>query len=126
MKRLWVSAGMILFMAVFCLVSVYRVENICDETICVLREAETLCFLGDYKGAEDSVYLARANWNRHEGFLGMALRHTEADDAGIMFSAVLEALRRKDELEFGLHNAQLMATLKELSHMEKPYLFNVL
>ena len=56
----------------------------------------------------------------------MALRHTEADDIGILFPGLIEAAGQKDQGEFLLRVRELKANLRHLGRMELPYLFNVL
>jgi hypothetical protein len=124
-KLLW-SAGIILLLLLSCCYTTWRVNTICEDAAALLEQAETKCQLGDYEGAEDTVYLSKAVWDRHEYFLGLALRHTESDDVGILYPALLETCRQKDHEEFSLRNLELIAILRHLGRMEQPYLFNIL
>lgn len=126
MKRLWCSIGILAIMIAFCCISTFRVNQICKDTANILRQAETQCHLGNYQSARDTVYLSQAYWKKHEGFLGIALRHTETDDIDLMFPALIEAARQKDGEEFLLRNAELIAAFRSLSRMELPYYFNIL
>ncbi len=125
MKRLWCSIGLLLTITGFCIYSAYRVNQICKDSTALLREAETQCYLGDYQGAENTVQLSRDLWKKHEGFLGITLRHTETDDIDVMFPALMEAARQKNPEEFLLRNTELIAAFKSLSRMELPYHFNI-
>ena len=126
MKRIFMALGLLAVITGFCIFSVVRVHRICDDTKAVLRQAETCCVNGDFKGVEGTVYLAQAIWKKHEGFLGMALRHTETDDISVMFSTLLEAASQRDSEEFMLRNRELLALINGLSHMEIPFHYNVL
>lgn len=126
MRRLWCSLALLGAMVGFCCFSTYRVNEICQDTANILRKAETLCYLGDFSGAENTVYLSQSYWRKHEGFLGISLRHTETDDIDLMFPALIEAARQKDGEEFLLRNTELIAAFRSLSRMELPYYFNIL
>lgn len=126
MKRLWCSIGILAVMVSFCCISTYRVNEICRDTANILRQAETQCHLGDFQGAQDTVCLSQSYWRKHEGFLGIALRHTETDDIDLMFPALIQAAHHKDEEEFLLRNTELIAAFRSLSRMELPYYFNIL
>lgn len=126
MKRLWCSIGLLAIIIGFCAVTTYRVDRICRETSSLLRQAETQCFLGNFDGAEDTVKLSQAYWRKHEGFLGIALRHTETDDIEVMFPGLIEAANQQDGKEFMLRNTELIAAFRSLSRMELPYHFNIL
>lgn len=126
MKRIWFSAGILLLIVFFCGVSTYRVNRICSDSEELLRQAETCMYLGDYVGAKNSVYYAQNCWNQHEGFLGLALRHTEKDDVDRLFPVLLEAIRHKEDTEFYFNHSELIAALKSLSRMEQPFYFNIL
>lgn len=126
MKKLWCSMALLAAMVGFCCFSTYRVNQICKDTANILRQAETQCQLGNYHAAEDTVYLSQTYWRKHEGFLGIALRHTETDDIDLMFPALMEAARQGDEEEFLLRNTELIAAFRSLSRMELPYYFNIL
>lgn len=126
MKRLWCSVGILLTMILFCCISTLRVNQICKDTSNILRQAETQCLLGNFHAAEDTVYLSERYWRKHEGFLGIALRHTETDDIDLMFPALTQAAHQKDGEEFLLRNTELIAAFRSLSRMELPYYFNIL
>lgn len=126
MKKMLISTVTILLLLAFCINSTYRVEKVCEETSGLLRKAETQCLLGDYQGAEDIIRLSQTLWQRNEGFLGIVLRHTESDNVDILFPSLLETCNQKNPSEFMLRNMELLATLRQLSRMEYPYIFNIL
>lgn len=126
MKKFLVPIVMLVILVGFCTWTVWQVDQICQETSSLLEQAETRCTLGDFEGAGALVYRSQCIWNCREGFLGMALRHTESDDVGILFPPLLDTCRQRDAEEFSRRNLELMATLKHLSRMEIPYYFNIL
>ncbi len=126
MKRIWVSAGALGVLVLFCIFGVIRVNHICVKANENLRRAETAVYLGDYEGAKTCVEGARQIWKGHAGFLGIMLRHTEMDDIDLMFPGLLEALRQKDGREFYLRNGELIEALRNLTQMERPRYYNVL
>ncbi len=126
MKKITASALTLLLIFFLCLYSVNRVDRICRETSNLLRQAETQCILGNYEGAKEIIRLSQAHWEKHEAFLGIALRHTESDDIEILYPPLLESCSKENAGDFLLRNLELIATLKQLSHMEKAFLFNIL
>lgn len=126
MRKLWTALLILAAIIGFCTWTTWHVDQICQDTSQLLQEAESCCARGDFEGAGELVFSSQSIWNQHEGFLGMALRHTESDDIGILFPPLLESCRQKDREEFNRRNLELIATLKHLSRMEIPYYFNVL
>lgn len=126
MKKLIVALLILAAVIGFCSWSTWHVDQICQDTTELLKQAETYCALGDFESAKDLIYRSQSIWNYHEGFLGMALRHTESDDIGILFPPLLETCMQRDAEEFTRRNVEMIATLKHLSRMEIPYYFNVL
>ena len=126
MRKLWTAILILAAIIGFCTWNTWHVDQICKDTSALLRQAEISCTRGDFEGAQDLILSSQSIWNRHEGFLGMALRHTESDDIGILYPPLLETCRQKDLEEFNRRNLELIATLKHLSRMEIPYYFNVL
>ena len=110
----------------FCWFTAWRVDDLCNTSASLLEAAETQVMLGDYEAAVETVNHSFRLWNRHEGFFGMALRHTESDDVGILYPVLQEACRQKDQGEFLLRARELAANLRHLGRMEQPYLFNIL
>ena len=126
MKKLTIPLILLSLIVVFCVWSTCRVDAICREAAGLLDQAETKCLLGDYDGAEELALASQGLWLDHEGFLGMALRHTESDDVAILYAPLLETCRQKDGDEFQIRSLELRATLRQLSRMEFPHYFNVL
>ena len=126
MKKLYSALGILLVITGFCWFTAWRVDDLCNTSASLLEAAETQVMLGDYDAAVETVNHSFRLWNRHEGFFGMALRHTESDDVGILYPVLQEACRQKDQREFLLRARELAANLRHLGRMEQPYLFNIL
>ena len=126
MKKLVFPVLLLVVLVIFCAWSTWRVQDLCEQSSALLHQAGVKCSLGDYDGAKDLVYAAKHSWDKHEGFLGTALRHTESDDISVQFSPLLESCRQRDNEEFARRNLELMALLHQLSRMEIPYYFNIL
>ena len=126
MKKIYCALGILLVITGFCWFTVWRVDDLCSTSAQLLEAAETQVLLGDYPAAEETVNHAFRLWQKHECFFGMALRHTESDDVGILFPVLQEACRQKDQGEFLLQARELSATLRQLGRIEQPYLFNIL
>ena len=126
MKKLMIPILLLLLIVVFCTWATFRVDRICGQAIRLLDQAETCCVLGDFDGAGELVFASEQCWLRHEGFLGMALRHTESDDITVQYPPLLESCSHRDRSEFNRRSLELRASLRMLSRMELPYYFNVL
>ena len=126
MKKILLPTLLLVLMVIFCVWATWRVDRLCSDSAELLEQAGTRCVLGDFDGAMDLVYQSKQNWDSHEGFFGMALRHTESDDVDTLFPPLLETCRQRDADEFYKRNLELIATLKHLSRIEIPYYFNIL
>ena len=122
MKKIYCALGILLVITGFCWFTAWRVNDLCNSSASLLEAAETQVMLGDYDAAEETI----SHSFRHEGLFGMALRHTESDDVGILYPVLLEVCRQKDQGEFLLRTRELAANLRHLGRMEQPYLFNIL
>lgn len=126
MKKMIAPVLLLAMMVSFCAWTTWRVERICRGTADLLGQAEESSDAGDFEDAEALVRRAYGLWTGHEGFLGMALRHTESDDIDILFPALLESCREEDAGELSYRSMELRAALWQLSRMEQPYYFNIL
>ena len=126
MRKPWTAICLLAVIVGFCWWSTWHVDQICRDTTALLEQAERYCTVGEFSKGMEQVAGSWNIWNRHEGFLGMALRHTESDDVGILVPSLLESCRQRDLEEFNRRNLELMATISHLSRMEIPYYFNVL
>ena len=126
MKKFILPLSMLILMIVFCVWSTWRADQLCTDSAELLKQAGVQCEQGDFDNAEQLVHKAKNNWDAHEGFFGIALRHTESDDIDILFPPLLESCRQKDAEEFSRQNLELIATFRHLSRAEIPYYFNIL
>lgn len=126
MKKIVGSVLMMAVMVAFCWYATWRVDQVCTKAAELIRQAEDSFQQEDYRGAKDAIEQSHGVWHRHENLLGLALRHTESEDVDIMYPTLMEACRQEDESEFFLRCQELEAVLRQLAHMEKPYLFNIL
>jgi hypothetical protein len=126
MKKILFSLALLLGIVGFCIWNTWHVDQLCQDSAALLEQAGARCALGDYEEALELTYASKHNWDHHEGFFGMALRHTESDDIGILFPPLIESCRQRDGDEFAKRNMELIATLRHLSRMEIPYYFNIL
>ena len=95
MKKLYSALGILLAITGFCWFTAWRVDDLCNTSASLLEAAETQVMLGDYDAAVETVNHSFRLWNRHEGFFGMALRHTESDDVGDFVSGAPGGLPAK-------------------------------
>lgn len=126
MKKIYLSIAALVLIFACCFYASTKVDKICEAIATELRAAETECILGRYAQAAERVQQAESLWVKNEGFLGVALRHTETDDISVAFPALTEALFLEDDTGFLENNLTLIASLRNLSRMEQPYLFNIL
>lgn len=126
MKKFILPGLLLILMIIFCVWSTWRADWLCANAAELLEKAGVRCELGDYDGAKELVGEAKQSWDAHEGFFGIALRHTESDDIDILFPPLLETCRQEDAKEFSRRNLELIATFRHLSRAEIPYYFNIL
>lgn len=126
MKKFILPLSMLILMVIFCVWATWRADQLCTDSAEFLKKAGVQCEQGDFDTAEHLVHKAKKNWDAHEGFFGIALRHTESDDIDILFPPLLESCRQRDAEEFSRRNLELIATFRHLSRAEIPYYFNIL
>ena len=126
MKKFILPSLLLILMVAFCVWATWRADQLCTSSSELLEKAGARCAQGDFDGAKDYVDQAKKTWEDHEGFFGMALRHTESEEIDILFPPLLETCRQKDAEEFSRRNLELIATFQRLSRIELPYYFNIL
>ncbi len=93
------------------------------ETLERAREAGST---GDFGEAARQVDAAVALWEEKKGFFGMALRHNDLDEINASFCELRAYAEGANEDEFAPACAGLIARIRHISEMEKPYYYNVL
>jgi len=126
MKRLVLPLLLLFSMLAFCAVITLAVKDTCCRAEDLLRQAEAAMDLGDGAAAETLAAQSRQVWEAHRGLLGLALRHTESDDAELSYPPLLEAAGSGDREDFLQRSRALRASLEALWRMEVPYYYNVL
>lgn len=126
MKKILGAVALLGVLVALCWYCTWRVDQVCGQTAGYLLRAEQRCGEEDYPGAREAVEQSWAYWQAHENLLGLALRHTESENVDMGYPGLLEACRQEDGEEFLLRSRELGAVIRQLSHMEKPYWFNIM
>lgn len=128
MKRLYVSAGLILLLAALSGLHVWCLGRFTDQLADLLTQAQEQVEREDWAEAVRLTRQARERWADHEGYLHITLRHTDTDAIQISMDEALAFLEggERQPAEYAAVNARLLTQLGLLAEAELPTLTNLL
>ncbi len=126
MRHLYAALAILLACLILCLVVVGRLDRYTTRTAETLERAQAAGSSGDFGEAADQVREAFALWDGKKGFFGMALRHNDLDSINEAFCELRAYAEGANEDEFAPACAGLIARIRHIAEMEKPYYYNVL
>jgi len=125
-KRLWICAGILLFLLAATTVNTWAIDRITEELGATLAQAEALAESGDWAQAEALTRRALGRWEDSSGYLYIVLRHSDTDEVNTGFREVLEFINCQEGGEYSAANAELIARIELLADMEQFNLKNLL
>lgn len=126
MKRLWICAGILLFLLLATIANTMAIGHITRELSGTLIQAEALAETGDWKQAEALTRQALDQWEASSSYLYVVLRHSDTDQVNTGFREVLEFIYCQEGGEYSAANAELIARIDLLADMERLTLKNLL
>ena len=128
MKRLWISAVIILSLTVLAGCHVLYLRHLTGELIDLLDRAQEQVAEDDWAQAEALTRDALAIWTANDLYLHSTMRHNEIDTVLVAFQEVLAFLegQERQPAEYAAANRRLTAQLELLLESELPTLQNLL
>ena len=126
MKRLYIAAGLLLFMLAGCLLNAWYAQQLTDEMIQDLQKAQQAAREENWERAEALTRQDYEQWNRRHFYLHVVMRHSDTDQILRDFRSVLQYLEIREMDQYAAANADLMTQLELLGEMEQASLVNVL
>ena len=128
MKRLYVSLGLIVLLAVLCGVHTLYLARFTGELTGLLTQAQEQVKREDWEGAIQLTRQAKERWTDNDGYLHITLRHTDIDAILVSFDEALAFLRANEHqsAEYAAVNAKLLTQLTLLLEAELPTITNLL
>ena len=128
MKRLWISAVIILSLTVLAGCHVLYLRHLTGEVIGLLDQAQEQVEEDDWAQAEALTRDAMAIWTANDLYLHSTMRHNEIDTVLVAFQEVLAFLegQERQPAEYAAANRRLTAQLELLLESELPTLQNLL
>jgi hypothetical protein len=125
-KRLWISAALLLLLLAGALTNAWYAKNLTDSLAQQLDKAQTLTRQDDWETAQALTEQALERWQDHHFYLHAVLRHSDTDQIFRSFQAVLQYLDLQEMDQYAAANADLIAQLHLLAEMEQASVVNVL
>ena len=128
MKRLWISAVIIMSLTVLAGCHVLYLRHLTGEVIGLLDQAQEQVEEDDWAQAEALTRDALAIWTANNLYLHSTMRHNEIDTVLVAFQEVLAFLegQERQPAEYAAANRRLTAQLELLLESELPTLQNLL
>lgn len=125
MKHLLIGIGILLLCLALCLTVSAILERNTETVAVLLEQALEEARRGSWEAAAASVLEARAFWDDHRGFWGVALRHAEVDSADSSFAQLTVHVQNGSE-EFEAACTDLIRQIRHLLRSEQPAYYNIL
>ena len=126
MRRLWAAAAILALLLAGSLANGWYAQRLTDRMGERLSRAQQLAGQGAWTEAETLTRQAYDDWQGHHFYLHIVMRHSDTDDIGKAFRAVLEYLPLQEPDQYNAANADLIAQLELLAEMEQATVVNVL
>ena len=126
MKRLYIAAGLLLLMLAGCLLNAWYTQQLTDEMIQDLQQAQQAAREENWEQAESLTRQVYERWNRRHFYLHVVMRHSDSVQILRSFRSVLQYLEIREMDQYAAANADLMTQLELLGEMEQASLVNVL
>lgn len=126
MKRLCFSAGVLVLLFVLTLLNANYLGRLSTGFIDTLTQAQQHVEMDDWETAEQLTQEALDDWESHETYLYMVLRHSDNDQIQTGFQEVIEYLSCQDEGEYFAANVKLITQISLLYEMEQLTLKNLM
>ncbi len=125
MKRFWAAAALLLILLAGSLANAWYSRTLTRDMEQRLTQAQELAGAGDWEGAERLTDQVREDWEEHQFYFHVVIRHSDTDGVLKAFRAVQEYLELEEPDQYHAANADLIAQLALLAEMEQPSLANV-
>lgn len=126
MKRLWISAALLLFLLAASLVNAFHIRSLTDSWIFQLEQAQRFVDAEEWELAQSLTRQTYEDWNSHHTYLHTILHHDDTDEILRGFRGVLRYLDIREMDQYTAANEDLVVLLGLLAEMEQPSLVNVL
>ena len=127
MKRLWISAALILVLTALAGCHVLYLRHLTGELIGLLDQAQERVEADDWTQAEALTRDALEVWTANDFYLHSTMRHNDIDTVLVAFQEVLAFLegQERQPAEYAAANGRLTAQLALLLEAELPTLSNL-
>ena len=127
MKRLYLSAGLIVLMAALSGLHVWHLDGLIGQLTDLLDQAQAQVEQADWEEAARLTHQAQDRWMEHDSYLHITLRHADTDAVQLSMDEALAFLEggEKQPAEYAAVNARLIGQLELLVEAELPTLTNV-
>lgn len=128
MKRLYISLGLILLLAILSGLHVWYLDRFTSQLCELLTQAQQQVEQENWPQAAQLTLQVKERWMEHEGYLHTTLRHTDIDAILISMDEALAFLEaeEKQNAEYAAVNARLLTQIGLLLEAELPTLTNLL
>ena len=127
MRRLWAAAALIAVLAGLSALHVLALDRITSRMAGQLEQARQALIQADWDGAQALIEDAYQDWETHDFYLHVTLRHTDIDAVRSSFHEAIAYLSsREDSGECAAVCARLVNQLELILEGELPTLKNLL
>lgn len=126
MKRIWISAMLLVGIFAASLAHGIYVSSITEEVIGHLEEAQSDARQEQWDSADRQLQAAQRIWEDHSNYLHNTLQHRDVDNVDLTFRETAQYLLTRKWGEFSAFNARLIEQLTLLGGAEQLTLQNVL
>lgn len=126
MRRLWISAGILVLLLAGSLLNAWYARELTASMGERLDQAQQMARQGQWAQALEQTEEVYKQWESLHFYLHSTMRHSDTDQILRGFRTVMEYLKLQEPDQYNAANADLITMLELLGEMEQPSVVNVL
>ncbi len=126
MKRLFISAGILVALFIVLLGNIHYLKNFVGLLSAELELAASFAQTENWQRAEEITHAVSDTWEEKKTYLQITLRHEQIDEIYVLIEECLAYLQERKIGEYRASNKALITKLKMLYEMEEFTMKNIL
>lgn len=126
MKAFYIPTGILVIILGFSLWTGHYVDQRTDHWVTLLEQVDDTGRREDWTSAQNSLDEVYRDWNSCQTFFHTIMEHDTLDETELLFQGAIAVCEERDDADFHLMLAQLMAQLQHMAETQSSSIKNIL
>lgn len=126
MKAFYIPTGILVIILAFSLLTGHYVDQRTDHWVTLLEQVDDTGRQEDWTSAQNSLDEVYQDWNNCQTFFHTIMEHDTLDETELLFQGAIAVCEERDDADFHLMLAQLMAQLRHMAETQSSSIKNIL